>query len=124
MAVASARRAGLSTPLLRRSSLESSLASSAAAAAPSSGSETTGLRKQVAVLFLKNKGGLRTLASEYGVSPQSCTRYVTAYREKMPAKASWTRCCPRTASGAVRRRVCKIWRRKGVSIHHSERRDE
>ena len=124
MAVASARRAGLSTPLLRRSSLESSLASSAAAAAPSSGSETTGLRKQVAVLFLKNKGGLRTLASEYGVSPQSCTRYVTAYREKMPAKAIVDSVLSAHGERCCQKKGCNIWRRKGVSIHHSERRDE
>jgi hypothetical protein len=41
----------------------------------------------VAILFLKQKGGLRELASDYDISPQSCMRYVTAYREEMPSKA-------------------------------------
>ena len=62
------------TRRLRRSSVESSLASSAAAAAPKAGSEKTGLRKRVSILFLKKKGSLRELASDYDVFPQSCSR--------------------------------------------------
>ena len=83
--------AGLGLTHRRSSRSAASTDSAASGCAPStakskakSREDETGLRKQVAILFLRKVGGLTALADDYGVSKQSCSYYVGCYTTKMP----------------------------------------
>ena len=83
--------AGAGSGLTRRRSSRSAASTDSAASgnAPSianSRKDEAGLRKQVAILFLRKVGSLTALAVDYGVSKQSCSYYVTCYTAKMPAE--------------------------------------
>ena len=63
----------------RRANSTGSSSSSSSDKTPASAptkSELNDLRKQVAIRYLRNVGGLNTLASDYNVTPQSCSYYV------------------------------------------------
>ena len=83
--------AGAGSGLTRRRSSRSaastdSAASGSASSTAKSREDEAGLRKQVAILFLREVGGLTALAADYGVTKQSCSYYVTRYATKMPTE--------------------------------------